>query len=440
MSNTPRSLHESPNDAAWEQLFSKYDVLHQIATNGKFEISATQIKEFREPRLMAKFDHTIHLPKIFAANQLAILPITRGNYVISHFEAYHKFEDEDAPVTRIPLPPRIQDLDLQSLDLNSIPNGAIALNCAVVAGIISDFLQDENLVPTVSGRMGSGSFDFCIASSKSDVPYRIQVDHSQIEIDAAYEGIKGLALFEAKRDLSEDFLIRQLYYPFRVWQSRVTKPVKPIFLVYSNGIYRLYEYAFRNLNDYNSLALVSRKNYSIEDTAIKKTDIEAVLQRAIIAREPRQIPFPQADSFERVVNICELLSEQELSRNDLTERYALDSRQTDYYTSAARYLGLLEKRRGEATPVCGLSDTGKRILRLNYKQRQLAFCNLILSHKVFADTLRLYLESDTIPSTDEIVRIMRKSNLHNVGSDNTFERRSSTIKSWVNWIVGLCKR
>jgi hypothetical protein len=262
------------------------------------------------------------------------------------------------------------------------------------------------------------------------------VNNSQIEFDAAYEGVRGLALFESKRDLSEDFLVRQLYYPFRVWQSRVTKPVRPLFLVYSNGVYRLYEYAFQDINNYNSLVLIGQKNYSIEDTVIEITDIQAVLQNVMIATEP-QIPFPQADSFERVINICELLVEQELSRNDVTEQYAFDVRQTYYYTDAAQYLGLLEKRKDGAMPIYGLSDTGKRILGLNYKQRQLSYCNLILSHKAFGDTLRKYLERGNMPTTDEIVQIMKASNLYNIGSDSTFERRSSTIKGWLNWILGL---
>lgn len=427
MSSTPKSL----NDTAWEQLFSKYDILKQIAINGQFKISATQIKEFREPRLMAKFDHTINLPKIFADNQLAILPITRGDYVISHFEAYHKFEEDNAPVTRVSLPTYIQ-----SLDSNNIPSEAIALNCAVAAGIVADFLQDEDLVSTVSGRMGSGTFSFNIANSNRNAPSHIHVNNSQIEIDAAYEGVRGLALFEAKRDLSEDFLVRQLYYPFRVWQSRVAKPVRPLFLVYSNGIYRLYEYAFQDTNNYSSLVLVRQKNYSVEDTTIEITDIQAVLQNAIPAVEP-QIPFPQADSFARVINICEVLNEQELSRNDITEQYAFDARQTNYYTDAARYLGLLDKRKDGATPVYRLSDTGKRLLELSYKQRQLAYCNLILSHKAFGDTLRKYLESGNMPSTGEIVRIMKSANLYHVESDSTFERRSSTIKGWLNWIIEL---
>jgi len=427
MSSSPKSH----NDIAWEQLFLKYDILNQISDNGQFQISATQIKEFREPRLMAKFDHTINLPKIFADNQLAILPITRGDYVISHFEAYHNFEDDNAPVTRVALPTYIQ-----SLDSNNIPSEAIALNCAVVAGIVADFLQDEDLVSTVSGRMGSGAFNFHIANSNTNTPFQVQVNNSQIEIDAAYEGVRGLALFEAKRDLSEDFLVRQLYYPYRVWRSRVTKPVRPLFLVYSNGIYRLYEYNFQDLNNYSSLVLVNQKNYSVEDTAIEITDIQGVLRQARLEQEP-QIPFPQADSFERVINICELLNEQELSRNDVTEQYAFDARQTNYYTDAARYLGLLEKKKDSSTPIYSLSDKGKRILSLNFKQRQLAYCDCILSHKAFADTLSKYFESGSMPSIGGIVGIMKQSNLYNVASDSTFERRSSTIKGWLNWIVSL---
>jgi hypothetical protein len=126
-----------------------------------------------------------------------------------------------------------------------------------------------------------------------------------------------------------------------------------------------------------------------------------------------------------------------LSRNDVTEQYAFNARQTNYYTDAARYLGLIKKRKDGVTPVYGLSEAGKRLLALNYKQRQLAYCDLILSHKAFGDTLRKYLEYGNMPPTAEIIQIMKLSNLYNVGSDITFERRSSTIKGWLTWMVGL---
>ena len=226
-------------DIAWEQLFEKYDILGRVEENGTFLISASTIKEYREPRLMAKFDHTVNLPKIFSDNGLAILPITRGDYVISHFDAYHRFEIDSASITKASLPSYIQ-----SLDVNNISSESIALNCAYASGIISDFMEDDDIVATVSGRKGSGRFSFVINDIKANVSRQLNVTNSQIEVDAAYEGISSLALFEAKRDLSEDFLIRQLYYPFRVWRNGVTKQVKSIYLVYSNGVYRLYEYMF----------------------------------------------------------------------------------------------------------------------------------------------------------------------------------------------------
>ena len=422
---------KSQNDIEWEKIFEKYDILNQVDINGQFKISAKQIREFREPRLMAKFDQTINLPEIFSDNTLAILPVTRGDYVISHFDAYHKFEEDSVTIKKVSLPTYIQ-----SLDINNITSEATALNCAVATGIIADFLQDDDLIATVSGRMGSGTFDFNIDNLKSKTTCTVQVKKSQIEIDAAYEGIRGLAIFEAKRDLYEDFLVRQLYYPFRVWQNRVTKSVRPVFLIYSNGIYRLYEYAFEDVNNYSSLVLINQKNYSVEDTAIDVADIQTIMQQVITVPEPK-IQFPQADSFERVINMCELLNGQELSRSDITEQYAFDERQTNYYTDAARYLGLLNKGKDGKTPKYKLSEKGKKILNLNYKQRQLAYCDCILSHKVFSDTLNKYFAIGNPPSRDEIICIMKQYDLYGVKADSTFERRSSTIKGWINWIIGL---
>ncbi len=141
----------SLNDIAWKSLFDKYDILRHIEKDGSFKISAAQIKEFREPRLMAKFDHMANLPKLFSDNKLAILPLTRGDYVISHFAAYHKFETADSSaVTKVSLPAHIQ-----SLDGNDIKSEAIALNCAVASGIVADFTGESDIFATVSGRMGS---------------------------------------------------------------------------------------------------------------------------------------------------------------------------------------------------------------------------------------------------------------------------------------------
>ena len=84
--------------------------------------------------------------------------------------------------------------------------------------------------------------------------------NSQIEIDGGYEGDSSLNLIEAKNYISDDFLIRQLYYPYRLWSNKIGKRVRPIFLTYSNGIFHLREYEFVTPELYNSIRLIQHKN------------------------------------------------------------------------------------------------------------------------------------------------------------------------------------
>lgn len=421
----------SKNDEAWEKLFREHEIFSRVERDGFFKISAAQIKKFREPRLMTKFDHKINLPKIFSSNNLSILPVTRGDYLIGHFDTWQKFEGIDSPIIRASLPQH-----LQTLDSENIFSESVALNCAFASGIIADFTGDEKIFPTVAGRMSSGVFDFKINDTQKNFRCAVNVNNSQIEIDAAFEGKNFLTLLEAKRDLSEDFLIRQLYYPYRAWQNKITKPIKTIFLVYSNGIFYLREYFFEEPSNYNSLRLVRQKRYSVENTRITLGDIQKILRDVPTNFEP-PLPFPQADKFERVINICELLKEKILIRDEITAEYAFDERQTNYYVDAARYLGLLKKFRHKGTVAYELSDSGRKILSQAFKARQLNYCQKILSHKVFADTFKIFLERGAMPSTAEIVSLMKNSNLYRVDSEATFGRRASTIKGWLNWIIGL---
>lgn len=418
------------NDKAWEDLFEKYQILSEIKSKGEFIISANKIKEFREPRLMTKFDHKIHLPKIFAEHKLSILPISRGNYIISSFSAYKELEEPNTKdAQRVSIPEH-----LQSLIPQFIMSEAIALNCANACDILSDFLDDDELIPTVSGRMSSGTFEFEIDTASGTKS--VAVNNSQIEIDAAYEGVDYLYLFEAKNDISDDFIIRQLYYPFRAWSDRIQKPVKSIFMVFSNGVFNLYQYQFENPKNYNSIRLVKQKSYVIS-TEIRLDDIENLLTTTPLLPEPK-ISFPQADRMTRIMSLIELLSEKPLSKQCITSKYAFDERQTNYYTDAGRYLGLIDKYHISSGGIFfQLSALGRRIISLEYKEKQLAIVSQILKHNVFHETLKLHLTNGAMPDKDTIVQIMKKSNLYHVKSDSTYKRRSSTVIGWVNWILAL---
>lgn len=423
---------KTKNDFAWERIFQEYDILHEIERTGEFVITTEQIREYREPRLMAKFDHRINLPQIFAHNNLSILPISRREYLISYSEAYHQFEEVEKTIVLAKMPPWIQ-----SLNVNNITSESMAINCAWSSGILADFLEEEELFPTVSGRMSSGSFQFDIYNSETGRNRSVQVENSQIEKDAAFEGRGSLSLLEAKIDLSKDFLVRQLYYPFRVWNSRVDKKVKPIFLVYSNGVFSLYEYEFEKQGIYNSLHLVKHQNYSIEDTVILLGNLQEIADKTVLVEEPN-VSFPQANDFKRVINICELLYAHSMTREEVTEEYAFNVRQTNYYTDAAIYLGLVEKKRSKnRKPEYFLSARGKSVMNLGYKQRQLAFCKLILEHRVFNEAFNLWISNGKIPQGSEVVALMEKAGLHNVKSRETYFRRASTIIGWINWMFGL---
>ncbi len=419
------------NDAAWEVLFERHEILQHIARDGRYVISADDIRKEREPRLMAKFDHRVNLPAIFKTHRLAIVPVTRGSYVIAPYEVYERFPpDEAGAPTRLALPSH-----LQSLRPDKIISETMAVNCALNAGMLADFLQEEGLCATVSGRMGSEDFTYRIRNALTNGYDTVAVQGAQIEIDAAFEGAASLALLEAKRDVAEDFLVRQLYYPFRRWHSKVAKPVRLVYLVYTNGIFHLYEYAFLEPDNYSSLQLVRQKRYTLEDTRITRSDLRNVARRCPVEEEP-PIPFPQANNFRRVINLCELLAQGELSREQITQQYAFDVRQTNYYTDAARYLGLVEKSGGKSVSY-RLSADGCAIMDMGYRQRQLALCARILRHRVFAQLFAENLARGAPLDQESIVAVMRSNALYHVGSENTRRRRASTVYSWLNWMLQL---
>ena len=76
-------------------------------------------------------------------------------------------------------------------------------------------------------------------------------------------------------------------------------------------------------------------------------------------------------------------------------------------------------------------------MNLAYRERQLAIVSQILEHKPFQETLKLHLQNGVMPDKNTIVRIMKNSNLYNIGAESTYFRRSSTIIGWTNWILSI---
>ena len=423
-------MSRSKNDIAWEKIFEKYRILERLANNERVSISSAEINDFREARLMTKFDHRSQLPELFTKHKLSILPTSRGTYEIGAFETFCDFDKEDIEIVTVDFP-----TFLESIDYKDITSESIAINCTFVSKILHNFTDEENLFPTVSGRISSSLFGFTIKSNQG--AFRINVENPQIEIDGGFEGENSLILIDAKNYISDDFLIRQLYYPYRLWSDKIVKRVRPIFLTYSNGIFDLREYEFTNPELYNSIRLLQHKKYALQERYINIENIQNIFDNVQVTKEP-ELPFPQADSFERVINLCELLKQKGfISKEDITHNYDFDHRQTDYYSNAAKYLGLIEGRCENQQIGCTLTQDGIRIFNLPIVERQLEFVRLILSRAAFKNTLKLYFDKGDVPTKDEVIEIMKDARLYNIDSEQTYRRRASTVISWINWILEL---
>ena len=97
-------MAESYLNTAWNQLFEKYSILDVVREHGNFIITAKQIKEFREPRLMTKFDHSENLPEVFKENKLSIMPISRNDFIISNHQMFSELNEINQDIIKVEFP------------------------------------------------------------------------------------------------------------------------------------------------------------------------------------------------------------------------------------------------------------------------------------------------------------------------------------------------
>ena len=416
----PESMKLGVNDWGWLRILAAgYDA--ELERRGYFYIGARELEQLsgRQPRLMAKHDFSTSRPWIFQRLRLGIVPVSRSEYLVGRFNLYERFpETQRGEVRTLELP-----AGLDTLSLEAVSSEAVALNGASASGMLEDFLGCAPLQATVAGRMSTHGLKVRLP----DLGVDVAVDRAQMEIDGGFESLEHLVLVEAKNHLSEDFNIRQLYFPYRRFQQRLAKDVVPVYLVYSNGIFHLYRYEFRDPADFRSISLVNSARYALSSSHL---DAQAALDivRAVAPEPEPAVPFPQANSFERVVNLLELIALQPLSKAEITQRYDFDPRQADYYANAARYLGLAEPVEDTWEP----TEHGRRVIEQPQRDaRNAALIRALAARRVFREVLELSLARGAVASTAEICAAMDGLGL----SLATSRRRASTVARWAQWVL-----
>jgi hypothetical protein len=182
------------------------------------------------------------------------------------------------------------------------------------------------------------------------------------------------------------------------------------------------------------VSLQQKKNDINSSEKIQSNEVIHIFHKTTLITEPNNVPFPQADKFERVVDLLSLLAIKDyLTAEEIAENYQFEVRQAQYYAAAGRYLRLINKDSDVAGKVTfSLTDEGKYIVNNQYKAKFLSLVKKILQHEVFYKVFESTLQMRMIPSNEVIIEIMSTTNL--TMSDSTMKRRASTVRGWIEWI------
>jgi hypothetical protein len=249
------------NNNSWKKIFDDNKILKHDFSKSPFYISAKDIKKSvqdfentteKEVRILCKMDTRESVPEIMRKQGLILLPVKNGYYVIVKGEGYI-----DIPEIKGEAELYNTKLDF-NLDTTKIGDSEMQhLDFAYASSLIRTFMEDPSLVLTIRGRKYTPQFSYNIGQNLIDTK------GVQTEVDAGYEGRDKIVLIEAKNSSTKNTIIRQLYYPYRQWSEHTNKKVFLLFFEKRVDEYLIWQYEFKDKNDYNSIKLVKAKKYKI---------------------------------------------------------------------------------------------------------------------------------------------------------------------------------
>lgn len=228
-------------------------------------ITAEQIKSFGktftgkpcqfEPRLLCYMDSEQNLPEILKKNQLNVLAIKNGSYLLTHTRVFHTLEYEEQIPEKITFEPisRLVTDDGEAGIIN------ILLRCRIFEKLLGQNLEHLGFL---NGRRKLGPVK--IKFPEQD----ITIDGAQFETDFSCLTQTGVIIAECKRSKRLSFNLRQLYYPFRYLYERIqetgeTREIFVFFICQQGNDCFLFQYTFPEPENMFNLVLVRFKSYQV---------------------------------------------------------------------------------------------------------------------------------------------------------------------------------
>jgi hypothetical protein len=398
----------------WQKIFDakKFDLSKDLHF-----ITADEIKKISgaEPRIMAKVDASVDLAPVFKQNGYFLLPIKNGEYAIVRGNGFHKLEQKALPLNHIS---RIK------FNLTTAGRGSSEmqyLDYSFNAGGIEAVIGISPLYQSIRGREFSKQFKFLVNKT------RLEVGSVQLEVDSGLEGEDSIVLIEAKIDTPEDFIIRQLFYPYN--HFKVVSPNKkiiPVFFTYelASKVYNFWIYEFTDPGNYNSIRLKERKSLIIST----RDEIElADIKPHGLVKYKKLVP--QANDLYKVIELVFKVSEGVDNYKDIADYFVFNERQSSYYREAAEALGLVLSEKGKYI----LTEVGKQLVGLAVEKRNLFMVELVGEFNLVKNGLEILQRNGRLKQVDIETLIRKESNL----SGSTIPRRASSLMAWFQWIAGV---
>jgi hypothetical protein len=396
----------------WEKIFEdrQFDLTQDLHF-----ITANDIKNItnKEPRIMAKMDNSSDLPDVFKRNGYFLLPVKNGRYAIVRGNGFHVLEqrgESESHTSRI------------KFQLTTAGRGSSEmqyLDYSFNSGALEKVIGIEPLYQSIRGREFSKAFSFYVNKTLLDVA------SVQLEVDSGLEGENSIVLIEAKINIPEDFIVRQLFYPYNHFKKIApNKDIIPVFFTYEpkQGVYTFWIYEFEDPKNYNSIKLKEVKSLKIiTDHELKLDDIHP---KGIV--EYKDL-IPQANDLDKVIELVFKVSEGFNDYQKIAQYFNFDERQSSYYREAAGALGLVSAKEGKYY----LTEAGRLLVKLPTEKRNIFVVELLSDFNLVKQGLDLLKSSGELQQEDVEKIIASSSKL----SGSTVPRRAGSLMAWFKWIA-----
>ncbi len=254
----------STKDEIWKHIIKELQI--DCKSNNDIIITSEKIKNCGktwkgkanqfEPRLLCKQDTEDDRPQIFKQNNLNIISIKNGEYLLTKNSIYYVLEYPEINFTEIKKPKFTPFLNYGNSESS-------LLDILRYSGIFEEniYLGEKILYgPWLSGRHR------CTFNTKIGDKI-IDIYGSQFETDACFESENKILLVECKTLNSiSSFNIRQLYYPYRTIHDifNGSKQIITLFINKDkNNFIHIWKFDFINPMVLSSIKLIDYKKYKL---------------------------------------------------------------------------------------------------------------------------------------------------------------------------------